>query len=90
MLEPYPNPGDYDPHVQRRQSRDQRSCLSSHVLGSMSQAGQTCRRASDIAISRAKSHENQTVQPYCSHEPYEAVKVVHLRDVLSKNLPPKG
>jgi hypothetical protein len=57
----------------------------------MSQAGQTYRRANDIAISCAKSHENQTVQPrYCSHESYEAVKVVHLRDVLSKNLPPKG
>ena len=88
MPEFYPNPGDYDPH---RQSRDQRSCLSSHVLGSMSQAGQRCHRANDIAISRAKSHETQTVQPrYCSPEPYEEVKVVHLRDVLSKNLPPKG
>jgi hypothetical protein len=57
----------------------------------MSQAGQACRRANDIAISCAESHENQTVQPRCcSHEPYEAVKVVHFCDVLSKNLPPKG
>ena len=30
------------------------------IDASMSQTGQACRRANDIAISRAKSHENQT------------------------------
>jgi hypothetical protein len=51
----------------------------------MSQTGQACRRANDKAISRAKSHENQTNNRYCSHEPCEAVKVV--RGCLFKNLP---